>query len=288
MREPTEPIAALAAIAALLVAMFFLFRSLPWSRPGPWRRIWSLAAMAALLFILAEVPALLEPEQPVMALAHQLPLFGVILAASAGFVATYFESLRGAERERILEMTDPLTGLRNRRALHERVALALERGEQFAVLWMDVDDFHLLNDSLGSQAGDAVLREVGASMKRVGRGGDMVSRVGGDSFGLFLSAANEPAVRLVAERALSALSIVAAGLPHRLRLSASFGGAGHADGGTAYRILEHAEAAMARASRAGTNHLAYATGAVVVRLDDRASRLVDEPRPRGEGVRRAS
>lgn len=266
MTGPTEPTAALAAIAALLVAMFFLFRSLPWSRPGPWRRIWWLAALAALLFILAEVSGVLEPEQPVGAAGHQLPLFGAILAASAGFVATYFESRRGAERERILTLTDPLTGLSNRRALHERVALALERGEHFALLWADLDDFHLVNDALGSQAGDAVLSDVGQAMRRVGRSIDLAARVGGDAFALFLLAARQPAVRLVAERASSELSIVAANLPQGPRLSASFGAAGHFDGRTAYQILDHAEAASVRARNAGGDRLAYASEAVVVRL----------------------
>lgn len=288
MKESTEPIAALAAIAALLVAMFFLFRSLPWSRPGPWRRIWSLATMAALLFIIAEVAAVLDPEQSVGALSHQLPLFGMILAASAGFVATYLESLRGIERERVLELTDPLTGLRNRRALHERVALALERGEHFAVLWAELDDFHLLNGALGSQAGDAILKDVGGALGSVGRNVDLVARVGGDSFALFLAAAKEPVVRLVAERASNALSIVASSLPRHPALSASFGGSGHADGQTAYQILEHAESAMTRASLAGGNHLAYAAGAILVRLEGRTGRQGEDPTQRSRAIGRAS
>lgn len=288
MSEPTEPIAALAAIAALLVAMFFLFRSLPWSRPGPWRRIWALAAMAAMLFIVAEVAAVLDPEQPVGALSHQFPLFGMILAASAGFVATYLESIRGTERERILELTDPLTGLRNRRALHERVARALERGEHFAVLWIDLDDFHVLNDTLGSEAGDAILKDVGGAVGRVGRSIDMAARVGGDSFALFLATANEPVVRLVAERASTALSLVAKGLPRHRTLSASFGGSGHDDGRTAYQIIEHAESAVTRAGLAGGGHLAYASGAIPVRLDGHADRHGKDPAPRSRAIRRAS
>jgi diguanylate cyclase (GGDEF)-like protein len=267
MTDATEPIAALGAIAALLVAMFFLFRSLPWSRPGPWRRIWSLAAMAALMFILAEVPALLDPGQPVGASSHQLPLFGVILAASAGFFATYLESRRVAERERILRLTDPLTGLRNRRALQERVAQALEGGERFALLWADLHQFHQVNDALGSEAGDGVLREVGGAMRRVGRGADLAARVGGDSFAWFLAACAEPAVRLVAGRAQSELWAVASSLPRGQRLSASYGAASEADGRTAHQILEYAEAAAARASKAGADHLAYASGAVAVVLD---------------------
>ena len=279
MNEPTEPIAALAAIAALLVAMFFLFRSLPWSRPGPWRRIWSLAALAALLFILAEVAAVFDPYQPVGALGHQLPLFGVILAATTSFVATYFESRRGAERERILASADPLTGLRNRRALQERVALALERGEHFTVLWADLDDFQLVNDALGSQVGDAVLKEVGQAMAQVGRSVDLVSRVSGDAFALFLLGAEAPAVRLVAERASSELTTVVAALPWGRHLAASFGAAGHGDGRTAHQILEHAESAAARASDAGGNLLAYAAEAVLVPLEGASA----SRRPNGQG-----
>jgi diguanylate cyclase (GGDEF)-like protein len=266
MTESTEPIAALAAVAALLATLFFLFRSLPWSRPGPWRRIWALAALGALLFIVAEVPALLDPAQPVGALAHQMALFGAILASLAGFVATYFESRRGAERERALAQTDPLTALRNRGALQARVAQALEGREPFAVLWVDLDAFHLVNDALGSEAGDAVLRRAGQAIGGVGRSVDLAARVGGDAFALFLGSAEAPAVRLVAARVLSELAAIGASLPQAQPLSASFGAALRVDGQTARQILEAAEAAVARASGSGGGHLAYAEEAIVVRL----------------------
>jgi len=109
----TEPLVVLAIVDALLVALFFLFRVLPWSRPGPWRAIWLIAGMTSILFIASELVAL-TTQGTALALEHQIPLFGAIFAVTTGFILTYLGGQRVTERALTLSETDELTGLGNR------------------------------------------------------------------------------------------------------------------------------------------------------------------------------
>src|SRR5690606_28922631 len=81
---------------------------------------------------------------------------------------------------------DALTVLANRNRLHDRVrqgsAVAQRRARQLALLLIDIDDFKLVNDSLGHEAGDRLIREAGLRLKALMRGDDTVARLGGDEF----------------------------------------------------------------------------------------------------------
>ncbi|MGH9125393.1 MAG: diguanylate cyclase domain-containing protein [Acidimicrobiales bacterium] len=90
------------------------------------------------------------------------------------------------ERLTYLALHDPLTGLANRRLLLDRLAMALVRagrsGRQVAVLYLDLDHFKAINDSLGHEQGDHLLRDTAARLGRLVRESDTLARLGGDEF----------------------------------------------------------------------------------------------------------
>ncbi len=100
--------------------------------------------------------------------------------------------------------TDPLTGLSNRRAFVESAWLELERGRRhgrpLSLLYLDCDDFKLVNDRRGHLAGDAVLSAVGATLRQAVRGLDTVARLGGDEFGVLLPEVDRAGAEALAER----------------------------------------------------------------------------------------
>jgi diguanylate cyclase (GGDEF)-like protein len=102
-------------------------------------------------------------------------------------------------------LRDPLTGLASRLVLHDRVRTALDRarshGTAVAVLFVDVDRFKVLNDSLGHAAGDQVLRALAERLRRCTRGTDVAVRFGGDEFVLVCDDLETPgAARAIADR----------------------------------------------------------------------------------------
>ena len=100
--------------------------------------------------------------------------------------------------------TDPLTSLSNRRAFVEAAWLELERarrhGRPLSLLYIDCDDFKLVNDRLGHVAGDALLSAVGATLRQAVRGLDTVARLGGDEFGVLLPEVDRAGAVALAER----------------------------------------------------------------------------------------
>ena len=246
----------LGVIVALLANLFFLFKIVPWRRPGSWRRIWILAAMASLMFIVAEAAILTDQDIMAIDTAHQVPLFGALLAGATGFFLVYTDAYRMAERARVLSLTDPLTELPNRRAFEERLKIAFERGERFALVYLDLDGFKALNDRLGHNAGDEALKAVGAILRQAVRQADMAVRIGGDEFCLVLASAEADSARVVVERVLAGLRSLT--LPRGAALSASFGIATDQDGDTPAAIVDAADQAMYRAKRQGGPRIAYA------------------------------
>ena len=116
---------------------------------------------------------------------------------------------RELERERKLAMTDHLTGLENRRAFVEElegnIQSLAEHGWQFAVCFIDLDDFKLVNDNLGHQIGDDVLQKVAHILKANCRGSDLVARIGGDEFATIHAGASLQDAMHVLERVRSSI-----------------------------------------------------------------------------------
>jgi len=168
------------------------------------------------------------------------------------------------ERERVQDqlkhqvMHDPLTGLPNRSYLRDRIdrviAPALAEPRQFcALLYLDVDRFKIINDSLGHLAGDEVLKEVATRLSSCVRHPDLVARLSGDEFAILLETVEQPAdANAVAQRVMDAL---AAPMPvggKELQVTASVGIAiGDDHYRTADEVLRDADIALYRAKELG-------------------------------------
>ncbi|MCA9198155.1 MAG: GGDEF domain-containing protein [Planctomycetales bacterium] len=101
---------------------------------------------------------------------------------------------------RNLALTDPLTGLWNRRAWDEELQVRLQQPNSLCVALMDLDFFKAVNDGQGHLAGDQVLREAAESMRQSLRSGDFLARLGGDEFGLLVSNLNADDAQGIVDR----------------------------------------------------------------------------------------
>ncbi|HEY0142702.1 MAG TPA: EAL domain-containing protein [Thermoanaerobaculia bacterium] len=154
---------------------------------------------------------------------------------------------------------DALTGLANRRLFQEHLSLALalaqRRQRLVAVLFLDLDHFKLINDSLGHSVGDAMLRQVAQRLKQAVREGDTVARVGGDEFTIVLQELEHRSdAAVLAEKVLGAIAAPIDVNGHRLYMTTSIGITVFPDDGDdAETLLKNADAAMYRAKDEGRN-----------------------------------
>ena len=169
------------------------------------------------------------------------------------------------EKMSALLRTDVLTGLPNRLLLLERlqdfIGLAVQQGvvrsrPRVGVMFMDLDRFKNINDSLGHHVGDRVLIEVAQRLQSVVRASDTVARMGGDEFVIVLphmeSAGDAEAV---ARRVIAAMAAPVSAGGHDLSVTASIGLATWPDmAGDIASLMSRADAAMYRAKRAGLNN----------------------------------
>jgi diguanylate cyclase len=154
---------------------------------------------------------------------------------------------------------DGLTGLPNRLMFEDRLGQALsvaERHErQLAVFFLDLDGFKGVNDTLGHQAGDDLLREIATRLQASVRESDTVARLGGDEFVVLVSEIERPEDAMVLARKLLRVASEPYVLgAERVRLSASLGASLYPDDAdSASTLLRHADIAMYRAKQGGKN-----------------------------------
>jgi diguanylate cyclase (GGDEF)-like protein/PAS domain S-box-containing protein len=179
--------------------------------------------------------------------------------ADGGWLATHediTERRRAEERITHLAHYDALTDLPNRTLFHDRLKrelIHLAPGRQLAVLYIDIDEFKSVNDSLGHMIGDELLKSVAASLAACARKSDFVARLGGDEFAIIQTGIEDTddVMRLVS-RIFQAIRSPYQCLGHQVTTDASIGIAlAPQDGADIDQILKNADLAMYAAKAAG-------------------------------------
>ncbi len=194
------------------------------------------------------------------------------------YVAIFSDiSQRKRDEESIRQLADydVLTGLPNRRLFNERIAHAVSRaqrsGESLALMFIDLDRFKNINDSLGHHIGDELLVQVAKRLRSAIRDEDTVSRLGGDEFVLLFPGTDADGAGHVAEKLLELTAAPYALGTHELAITFSIGIAVHpSDGATAELLSMSADTAMYRAKQTGRNTYRFFTA----EMQERSSRAL--------------
>ncbi len=195
-------------------------------------------------------------------------LIGVLIA---GFVSQ--RVARQAGQLAAQALYDQLTGLPNRSLLHDRLEHEIELSKRkplsFGVILMDLDRFKEVNDTLGHDVGDEVLREVGHRLKGMVRAGDTVARLGGDEYVLLINGLEPQGAALIAHKILASLDKPFHWQNQSIDLGASLGLSfypSQCDGASG--MLRCADIAMYVAKRSGRGYALYSPDQEVTSRDD--------------------
>jgi len=168
------------------------------------RRAAIVAVASVFVWITVETLQGTRPR-PMIAAANTTKRLVILVAAGYGLSSLKTRLYEEAKSAR----TDFVTGIGNVRSFYEDAALELARasryGRPFTVVYADVDDFKRINDLLGHDRGDAVLRTIASTMRQTLRSVDRVARTGGDEFGLLLPETDLESARAVLEKLRLAL-----------------------------------------------------------------------------------
>ena len=175
----------------------------------------------------------------------------------AGHAGVLLENDRVKEQLRYQAFHDALTGLPNRTLFADRVATALAENEDPTVLFVDLDDFKTINDTLGHSAGDELLVAVAERVRACVRPGDLAARLGGDEFGILLERGAVGAAEGIAGRLVEAMRAPFVLHGREMPVHASVGIASASSGAaTADELLSNADVAMYSAKASGKRRFA--------------------------------
>jgi diguanylate cyclase (GGDEF)-like protein/PAS domain S-box-containing protein len=198
------------------------------------------------------------------------------IEAIGSVLSTGLQRIDSEGRLAYLAQFDPLTGLPNRALLADRFAQMIVQARRherpLGVLFIDLDEFKLVNDTLGHAGGDELLKEVAVRLQSAVRNGDTVARISGDEFAVVLAdmARTEDAA-LVAQKILERLGAPVDVLGHEVFVTASVGIAAFpGDGSDAETLIGAADAAMYRAKQSGRNAYQFFTAEINQRSRARA------------------
>ena len=188
-----------------------------------------------------------------------------VMIGVASLVQDITERLNTERTIHYMAHHDTLTGLPNRRLMQDRLNQAIlqarRQQKHVALLFLDLDRFKLVNDTLGHETGDYVLRDIAKKLNNVVREGDTVSREGGDEFLIILPDLDKPeSAQLVAAKILDELAKPIEVSGHELTVTASIGISHYPNDATdVQQLLKHADSAMYQAKDAGRNTARFFT-----------------------------
>ena len=185
------------------------------------------------------------------------------------------ERMQSEERMRFMAMHDALTSLPNRALLNDRLRQAISRAERHGyevwVLFIDLDRFKPINDSLGHKAGDDLLQIVAERLLKTARDNDTVARLGGDEFVIVLSDFPAGAVTTaIISRIVDAIAEPITLEGQQIVISCSIGAAVYpTDGADEENLIEHADAAMYHAKKNGRSNFQFYASTMNERATER-------------------
>jgi diguanylate cyclase (GGDEF)-like protein len=194
---------------------------------------------------------------------------------NAALQAEIVERRQAEERAHGLATRDPLTGLYNRRSLMERLEQAIIRANRtsrgLAVLFLDMDRFKTINDTLGHDVGDALLMQVAARISGAVRESDVVARLGGDEFVVLMEGLPDyPDAAAVARKIVQANTPPCEVGPHALKTSVSIGISLYPqDGDSVQMLMKHADMAMYHAKQQARGSIQFFHEELNARVQER-------------------
>jgi diguanylate cyclase (GGDEF)-like protein/PAS domain S-box-containing protein len=180
-----------------------------------------------------------------------------------GQIGQFVQRKRAEERVRYMATHDALTTLPNRvmfsQLLNHEIEVAKRYKRNFAVFFLDLDRFKFVNDTLGHEAGDKLLQEVGSRFKACVRAADVVARLGGDEFVVLLQELGErEQIEMIARKFLSAALKPVDVSGHECRVTASIGICVYpGDGDDEASLMKNADIAMYLAKEEGKNNFQF-------------------------------